>query len=212
MYRRPGWSVYPHEEEVHYRSEFQVRAPQIAMLEKPSTPWEWYFMMQHFGFPTRLLDWSDSALIGLYFAIRDRDRRHKGVVWMLDPAWLNELAHRMPNVASPDWPGLRKYLPDYDQANLLPEDPIAVDPGHVTRRLSAQKGHFTIHGTRTRPLNAILNKLARKSPLVRLRPIYIHGASKPKIEYELACCGITETSIYPDLEGLSREFVRDLSL
>ena len=31
-------------------------------------PWDSYFLMQHPSAPTRLLDWSDGALIGLYFA------------------------------------------------------------------------------------------------------------------------------------------------
>ena len=31
--------------------------------------WEWYFFMQHYGAPTRLLDWSDGDCLSLHFAL-----------------------------------------------------------------------------------------------------------------------------------------------
>ena len=64
------------------REEFQTRAPILADV-KPANKWEWYFLMQHYGAPTRLLDWSDGALIGLYFAVRQNHGWHDAAVWML---------------------------------------------------------------------------------------------------------------------------------
>jgi len=44
------------------RQEFVVRAPSLGP-ERPQNSWEWYFLMQHSGAPTRLLDWTETALI-----------------------------------------------------------------------------------------------------------------------------------------------------
>src|SRR5580698_9483387 len=63
------------------REEFITRAPNLCDA-KPANKWEWYFLMQHHGSSTRLLDWSEGALIGLYFAVRQSRGCHDAAVWM----------------------------------------------------------------------------------------------------------------------------------
>lgn len=46
---------------------------------KPETDWEWLFLAQHYGLPTRLLDWSTNPLVALYFAVENHDDKD-GVV------------------------------------------------------------------------------------------------------------------------------------
>ena len=55
------------------------------------TRWHWYHIMQHYGLPTRLLDWTEGALIALLFALRHRSSSVPSV-WVLNPYWLNEMS------------------------------------------------------------------------------------------------------------------------
>src|SRR5690242_15177583 len=51
----------------------------------------WLFLMQHYSCPTRLLDWTESALAGLFFAVREKADLD-GALWMLFPLRLNRNA------------------------------------------------------------------------------------------------------------------------
>src|ERR1700730_19282468 len=49
---------------------------------------QWLFLARHAGLPTRLLDRTEGALIGLHFALKEKEP----VIWMLNPLELNETA------------------------------------------------------------------------------------------------------------------------
>ena len=51
---------------------------------------QWLFLARHAGVPTRLLDWTEGALIGLHFALQENEK--EPVVWMLNPLEMNRLS------------------------------------------------------------------------------------------------------------------------
>src|SRR5258708_3277114 len=58
---------------------------------------QWLFLAGHAGLPTRLLDWSEGALIALHFALKETNP----VVWMLGPLDLNDLSYPVPSPSRP---------------------------------------------------------------------------------------------------------------
>ena len=81
--------------EYEIREEFTTRAPALSDYTKPSDAsvlnnWESYFVMQHYGAPTRLLDWTEASLVALYFAVRSNAGNFNAAVWALDAWQLNK--------------------------------------------------------------------------------------------------------------------------
>jgi len=201
-------------DEQEMRLDFRRCGPQLSGDAQPKDAWEWYFVMQHYGAPTRLLDWSDGAFVALYFAVRNCTRRKKKVdaaVYMLDPWWLNAQAFkalpvrkkdRPAGVALPGWDEAKAYLSDdeFDSRRLGPRIPLAIDPSHVSRRLAAQRSRFTIFGREKDGLKSLGD-----DKKARLVCVPVTNASLRGIQSELKIGGISESTVYPDLEGFGRE-------
>ena len=83
----------------------------------------------------------------------------------------------------------------------LPNYPIAIYPPYVNNRLSAQKSCFTVHGS----MKSGFETLYKKNPKLRLVQLKIDGSKAIDLKDKLISAGITETTLFPDLEGLARE-------
>jgi hypothetical protein len=69
----------------------------------------WLCVMQHYGAPTRLLDWTENALVGLYFAVSSHPS-DDGELWAMLPWALNEAAGAGWGIPIPSQSQLVKYL------------------------------------------------------------------------------------------------------
>jgi FRG domain len=170
--------------------------------------WEYLFLMQHYGVPTRLLDWSENAFVALWFAL-SRQAQHPGAtpaVWVIDPRILNQevFSHQKydKGVFSVGDVQLTGYGPNAE-ANSMNAAPVALYGTHNSPRIVAQRGVFTIAGKDIRSLEEFTNEF--KSGRTCISRIDVPPDRVEQLTMELRGAGFTESMIFPDLEGLARE-------
>jgi hypothetical protein len=67
-------------------SDFKrIAEAKLARLPDAHDDFKWAQIAQHYGLPTRLLDWTESATTALYFACLKPE--FDGIVFMMKPAW-----------------------------------------------------------------------------------------------------------------------------
>lgn len=193
--------------EHRYRHDFYLRAqPFLSECSvAPTSDWDWYFLMQHYGVPTRLIDWTESALVALYFAVQPSPQISTACVWILNPGTINKKAPGLGNfVPIYNEKFVKSYLPALwdERPRTIPLPPVAIDPPLNSPRIAAQRGKFTIHGRSTLALN---QRPEFKKCLLR---IDIPAQDKGRILRQLMAAGMTESVLFPGLAGLARE-IRD---
>jgi len=191
----------------------------------PANDWEWYFLAQHYGLPTRLLDWTNNLLAAAYFAIceailcDDRlildDTLQKGrapsvfdgespVVWVIDAGTLNKATCGDDNLIHPGGPLTLEYLPEQlanvkSSANELP---LALLAPRTDERIIAQQGVFTVHGHSAKSLESIASGASSRTP-IHLARIVLDRGNLPFLWEELQLAGVGRLALFPDLDSVA---------
>jgi FRG domain len=189
-----------------YRTFKNEAWPLLNQAER--TEWGVIFAMQHHGFPTRLLDWTESFVCALFFAQHGRARGDAAVVWGLDPEALNETSIQKSGIVSIDDivtstdVNTNMWHPRF-VAPTVQVPTIAVAPTFSNPRMTAQRSRFTLMGDSFKPLNKQFNgQLFRDRSLIRME---IPDSCYDEVQTFLRTAGLGAFTFMPDLEGLRHE-------
>lgn len=181
------------------------------LLSESNSSWDNLFVMRHHGVFTRLLDWTESFGVAVYFALKEyrkatpeKQREDPPVVWILNPGKMTMGSRFDGGVVTPESdfsPGY--YLEAFVEGRETPfEDAIPLYPPLRSKRMLAQRACFTMHGRNTAPLEEQCPNCLDKIVIPR------EAVSEAKRFLELA--GIDEYALFPDLDGLGRLLVEKL--
>lgn len=189
-------------------NEFYMRARTRYSACPGNDDWAgWLALMQHYGLPTRLLDWSWSPLVAAFFATRDQYGVFHEVgeggaaIWALSPGVLNE-SEGLEDVYYPLNAGaLASLVRSAIKGGECPDVIAAALPLEFDARMLIQQSAFTIHGADT-PLDK------RKNAYKWLRKFVIPAHASKDLAWELAALGFQPQEMFPDLDHLANELGR----
>lgn len=200
-----GRSPHSIDHELGLLNVFKQNAVQFVR-DRPQSEWEWLFLARHHSVPTRLLDWTESPLIGLYFAVNaldgstDHDTRD-GVLWLLRPVVLNKHANLQQTHARdlPVFDDDDRYLANYLPGRLGSEEsssmrPIAGIAVRHSERMQAQHSVFTVTHRLQTPIEAL-------QPRTHVTRYVIPANAKANIRRQLDHLKVDRLSVFPELDN-----------
>ena len=171
---------------------------------------DWLTLMQHHGLPTRLLDWTTDALVGLFFAIENTDASCDAAVWCIKTKsnmnrrffGLQQIIH----LVEPD---------TYDNTDKCLDGSI-MSTRHSTPRIQAQNGVFSFVQMHKPTVTRFQGKIdlayqeGYETCITSMTKYIVKGQNKVKIKRELSMMGVDSFRVYPDLDGLTQKLKWDL--
>jgi len=178
----------------------------LVQPPRPEDQLGWMQVAQHYGLPTRLLDWTQNAAVALFFACWDQLKKD-GLVVILNPIDLNQAVNpKLPRILDSERDGaiIEPYFKLGGRINPRGKRTIALNPTWNNERITLQHGFFTLHGSRNFELDRKQASSLLYVPILR--------EHKTTLLSELDRVGIGEMFIFPEPEHVCSHLRRGAKL
>lgn len=186
---------------------------------EPRSKLAWLSLMQHYGVPTRLVDFTESPYVALYFALETYNplEQHNLAMYAFDYKSIMDCS--ISHIAERDSTFRETRLSVHLKQDLVFEETVdrfaydivwVTEPAQMNARLDRQAGCFLISGNRGSRIEQVLSSKSYES--CDLRKLVVHHELYEGIYALLRKMNITSKSIYGDLGGLARSIKMELQV
>ncbi|MBE4267476.1 FRG domain-containing protein [Vibrio parahaemolyticus] len=170
----------------------RLSAPVLDAENTPKTSFEWLFLAQHYGLPTRLLDWTSNPLVALYFAVESEDDQ-------------DGMVYATKQIVSDQYENFEPTTADYTKEKA--KDPISIFA------LQPNQGKFIFVRPKYRDSRHLNQRSVFSCPANPFTPLELDKVKllkfqaewKPELRRRLRALGVSTSFIYPGLAGIAQE-------
>jgi hypothetical protein len=182
---------------------------------------DWLALMQHHGAPTRMLDWTESPYVALFFAMQSSEAE-EAALWAIDLAWLRKRSYEILRRHDKSIP--ERYDPEvfrtYVSGMLFkggnPDVIVQATPWRNNERMQIQQGKLLCAMKHCPSFPAtLLRMLVVPAPATEKQVVSkVRIKRDRRIEFlvELRRMNIHEGSLFPGLDGFARSLGANLEI
>lgn len=182
-----------------------------SLIPKDDNIGEWLALMQQYSAPTRMLDWTTSFYVALYFAVTDEPLNKPGAVWFFDSKKLQKWMGRYENISKEEIKEILSCEEKFIEfgINKAQQNIEIYESDMKTERMIPQQSISTfchsLFCDHAVPIgNALWDLLKQGERVLPLTKIIVSPEAKKHLRIHLNKLNLTASTLFPGIDGVGR--------